>query len=509
MPNTHQDALLPPDLEKQLAANTNLPSLPIIAVKIIEASKDPDISLRDVASIISADPAISAKLLKIANSPLYSQRRAINNLREALTLLGFNTALTIALSFSLFHSLKVKGHSKCNHDNYWKRSILSAEIARILGRRFKLSKLEDLFLVGLLQDIGILALENLTPPPYFNYDKICIKHTERINLERSTLKLEHSCVGAWLLNSWNFPQTIVNAVLHSHSLSNHIQVQDKTSSQFHLCLSFSGTLADMWLEENPNELFQSTLEAAALALNIDADEFSQLVADINKELLNISILFDVNFDDEIKQGQILEEAREVTLLRSIHFIKQTEHDQHQIEDIAEQVREITKENQLDYLTKVYNRKHFERLLEEEYENSNINRWPLSIAFIDIDNFKEINDTHGHLTGDKIITAIADFFSDNIRQTDILARYGGDEFILMLPGSTAQIAEEALSRLITLLTTSTQINIDGQTLTPTVSVGLASHMDINSFANAENFIRAADKALYKAKAAGRNCLAVYD
>ncbi len=508
MPDTLQDALLPPDLEKQLANNTNLPSLPVIAVKIIEASKDPDVSLRDVASIISADPAISAKLLKIANSPLYSQRRAINNLREALTLLGFNAALTIALSFSLFHSLKVKGHSKCNHDNYWKRSILSAQIARLLGQRFRLSKLEDLFLVGLLQDIGILALENLNPPPYVNYDKMCIKHTERISIERKILKLEHSCVGAWLLNSWNFPATIVNAVLHSHSLSNHMQVQDKAASQFHLCLSFSGTLADMWLEENPTELFQSTLEAAGLALNIDADEFSQLVAEINKELLVMSALFDVNFDDEIQQGQILEEAREVTLLRSIHFIKQSENDQRQIENIAEQVKEIEKESQRDYLTKVYNRKHFERLLKDEYENANINRWPLSIAFIDIDNFKEINDSHGHLIGDKIIIAIADFFSENIRQTDILARYGGDEFILMLPGSTTQIAEEALNRLITLLRKSIRINTDDRTLTPTVSVGLASHMDINSFPDVESFIRAADKALYKAKGAGRNCLAVY-
>ncbi len=508
MPSSFQDALLPDELIKQLEASPNLPSLPAMAIKIIQAGKDPDISLRDVAKIIASDPAISTKLLKIANSPLYSQRRAIHNLREALTMLGINAALTIALSFSLFHSLKMKQNIQCNHDNYWKRSILAAEIARSLGRQFGISKIEDLFLVGLLQDIGILALENLSPSPYMNYDKTCIKHTERINLERNLLKLEHSAVGAWLLKSWNFPATIVNAISHSHSLNNEVQNQDKEACQFHICLSFSGTLADMWLEENPDELFQSTIEAARLVLNINEDEFKQLVANINEGLVTISSLFEINLHDEIEQGKILDQAQELSLQHSLNIIKQSEKNQRQIEDIAIQVSRIEKENQQDYLTKVYNRKYFENLLEEEFENASLNHWPLSIAFIDIDKFKEINDTHGHLAGDKIIIAVADFFSNNIRQTDILARYGGDEFILMLPGASTKVAEEALKRMVNLLKTSTQIQIEGKTLTPTVSVGLVSHMDNNTFSNVESFIQAADKALYKAKAAGRDCLAVY-
>ena len=122
------DTLISPELEKLLTSCTNLPSLPAVALKIIEASKDPDISLHEIATIISSDPAITAKLLKIANSPLYSQRRKLNNIREALTLVGFNAALTIALSFSLHQSL---GNNK-DHENFWKRSIISASIARIL-----------------------------------------------------------------------------------------------------------------------------------------------------------------------------------------------------------------------------------------------------------------------------------------------------------------------------------------------------------------------------------------
>jgi HD-like signal output (HDOD) protein len=96
-------SLISPEVEDRLNSCTNLPSLPAVALRIIDASKDPDITLHEVSSIISRDPAIAAKLLKIANSPLYSQRRSLNNLREALTLLGVNASLTIALSFSLLH----------------------------------------------------------------------------------------------------------------------------------------------------------------------------------------------------------------------------------------------------------------------------------------------------------------------------------------------------------------------------------------------------------------------
>ena len=144
MTQVEKNSEISPELEELLNSCTNLPSLPAVALRIIEASKDPDITLHEVSEIISSDPAISIKLLKVANSPLYSQRRSLNNLREALTLLGFNAALTIALSFSLLQSLK----SDADHEGYWKRSILAASIARLLGDHLRVRKLEDLFLAS-------------------------------------------------------------------------------------------------------------------------------------------------------------------------------------------------------------------------------------------------------------------------------------------------------------------------------------------------------------------------
>jgi len=508
MATTDQHSLLSPELVSELKSCTSLPSLPAVAVKIIELSKDPDIGLNEVSRTISSDPALSAKLLKVVNSPMFSQRRAVNNLREALTLLGFNAALTITLSFSLIHALKNGKQSSASQDNYWKRSILSAGIARLLGSRLRLYRLEDLFLVALLQDIGILVLDNLTPSIYLQNDNNDLNHSERIMLENDSFGVDHSLIGAWLLKSWKLPEKIVNAVQYSHSLNNKSSTHDKTADRFHLCLSLSGDLADIWLTETPDDLLLATREAAQIFLDINEEEFNELITEINNELPKISRLFDLNLKDEIARGQLLDEARELSMERSIYFIKQSEEDRRQVENFEEQVKDIEEESLHDHLTKVFNRKYIDRVLVEEYESSNINRWPLSLAFIDVDNFKTINDTHGHLVGDNVLISIANFFASNIRESDVLARYGGDEFILMLPGASSEIAEGMLNRLIKQHNEELKVNIDGKSLAPTVSIGLVTHMDNNDFDTLKDFIRAADKALYKAKDLGRNCLGVY-
>ena len=500
--------LLPPELQKNLKDCVNLPTLPGVAIKIIELSKDPDATLSDVASIISIDPAISAKLLKLANSPIYSQRRSVTNLREALTLLGFNAALTIALSFSLFQSLNTSNGNAHISKNYWRRSILSASIARLLGIRLGIIKLEELFLTGLLQDIGILVLDSLKDSAYTIEGETSLKHSERIAAEMELMGTEHSIVGAWLLQSWKLPETLINAVMYSHSAYENIAELNGTDRNFYYCLNFSGVIADIWIDEAPGESMQSIMEAVKMFLGLDKSQFNDLLTDINQTLPEISKVFEINLVDEEARANVLDEAREILLLRSVHFIKQSEEDRHNVENISKRVKKVEKINQFDHLTEVFNRRHFEQVLEEEYENSNVNQWPLSLALIDVDNFKLVNDTYGHLVGDEVLKFIARFFSENIRQTDVLARYGGDEFILLLPGSTLDIANTLLIRLFELFKKQPGIKTGNEELITTVSIGLASHIDINDFNNLNEFIKAADNALYKAKNSGRNCLATY-
>jgi len=497
---------LPADLKDAIAKCPALPSLPAVVMKVIEASKDPDIGLAEVSDIIRTDPALSAKLLKIANSPLYSLRRTIHNLREALTLLGLNASLTIALSFTLVKSLQNTQDTSGKHNLYWRRSLLSATVARHMGFKLGLTNLEDLFLTSLLQDIGIMALECIDTHFYDSGEDEITTHNQRIKIENNIYKVDHATVGAWLLQSWHLPLKLYQSVLNSHQPRIH-SADANDSELFQQCVNIAGNIADIWLNDNQAEMIQENLAPIEMILDIDANEFAEFINDINTMLPDVSSMFDITITDTTTRERVMDEARELLLERNLQFIKQSEHDRRELEAMEEKTKDLEDEARRDPLTGLYNRKYFKHLLEEEFENANLNRWPLSLAFIDLDSFKVINDNHGHLAGDQVLKSVARFFSHHIRQTDVLARYGGDEYILMLPGSTNEVAMNMLNRLLKELRQFT-IQSENLLIQQTVSIGLASHMDSHDFNTVKEFLHAADEALYKVKDTGRDNIASY-
>ena len=102
----HSDSMLSQDFENRLKAQVDFPSPSRVATEIISLARDPDIEMAKVAQAVGRDPAMTAKILRIANSAFYAQRRASQNLRQALVIIGLNAALTLALSFSLVSSMR-------------------------------------------------------------------------------------------------------------------------------------------------------------------------------------------------------------------------------------------------------------------------------------------------------------------------------------------------------------------------------------------------------------------
>ncbi len=153
----------------------------------------------------------------------------------------------------------------------------------------------------------------------------------------------------------------------------------------------------------------------------------------------------------------------------------------------------------DALTRLYNRRHFELEFNKEYKRSKRYGCDLSLAIIDIDYFKKINDEYGHLCGDYILKEIAFIIKDNFRQTDTLFRYGGEEFAVILTETSAQNAPVPLERLRKRIEKNV-FKFDGQSLNITVSIGVSSKTD---FENPDGMFADADKALYEAKNDGRN------
>lgn len=159
----------------------------------------------------------------------------------------------------------------------------------------------------------------------------------------------------------------------------------------------------------------------------------------------------------------------------------------------------------DWLTGVMNRGMLEQAAQIMKANSNRMGHTQSLLLMDLDGFKNINDSHGHLFGDKVIKIFAKLASENIREIDVLGRYGGEEFCLLMPNTNAAEAV-VLAERIRERYASTPIFIDDMQIQCTVSIGVCDSSDVgNDF---KNMFGAADKALYAAKKSGRNKVIVF-
>jgi diguanylate cyclase (GGDEF)-like protein len=160
----------------------------------------------------------------------------------------------------------------------------------------------------------------------------------------------------------------------------------------------------------------------------------------------------------------------------------------------------------DTLTQLYNRRHLDQVLEEEFRNSMLSKQPVSIIMVDIDHFKTINDRYGHDEGDKALIHIASILTGSLRKYDTVSRFGGEEFLVILPRTImkdAVVIAERIRRAVE----ADPLSVGDEKIHLTVSLGIAAIPAIWPDSK-EEFIKCADTALYEAKNKGRNRVCFY-
>jgi two-component system, cell cycle response regulator len=177
----------------------------------------------------------------------------------------------------------------------------------------------------------------------------------------------------------------------------------------------------------------------------------------------------------------------------------------QLED-KRKLQELLRRANTDFLTGLSNRHHFQAQVKLEFERSDRYERSLSCLLLDIDDFKKINDEFGHCAGDQVLQRLGQLFGKHLRSSDLKCRYGGEEFVVILPEADSEVAATVAEKMRRLITKET-FEFTDPPLQISASIGMATSQRRN-FASAEELIRAADLAMLQAKREGRNCVRAY-
>ncbi len=469
------------DLEK-------LPSPPGVAVKLLELFSEDEVVLDDLNEVIGIDPTLTARIIKYANSPMFARRHEAGNLRQAIAMLGANGVKMIALSFSLTEIKGTSDGKKFEFNKFWNSSLATAVCNQSIYSDCGQDK-DTGFLIGLLANIGQLAMFCCRPE---DYEQIMEERTvfdlELIDIETLNFGTNRYALGAEVLESWNFPTPIVQAL----KLYSDETVESNFAKK---SLGLANRMSYVFLSDQPDYEVVRSINSELASVSGNAIEDSELffANTLTKYSDIASILsYDSPEQKSLKEIELEAKTRIVELSMNLHRTNEVmtaENDE--LKDMA----------YVDPLTKLGNRRQYESIAGAELSRCARLRNSFGLIAIDIDHFKKVNDTYGHAAGDFILQGVGKILDDSLRRYDFAFRYGGEEFVVILPESNKDTCQVVAERLRTGVE-SNVFEFEGQTIPITISLGGAIYVP-GEPADLDSLFKMADEALYIAKESGRN------
>ena len=496
-------------IEEILTNEVRLPSLPSIAMRILNAVKTNEASLGELARIVSSDPALAARVLKISNSSFYALPQKIDSIQKALTILGTETLKNIALSFVIVRCMQTDDGSGFHFDFFWRRAVTAAVASDLISNAID-QQSDDIFITALLQDIGIVILYLCMSDKYLKVlDEKRASGIPVVAAEKKIFNFDHQAVGTQILQKWGLPESIYQPIQYHHN-STSVPANLKEKTQL------------LWLADRMSSAYHGARCADKIndinkmmdrVYGFSDEEISQIIDAVANKSVEILSYFDIDPGDMKPYSQLLLEANEELGKLNISYdqlILELKRSKERAEGLAvelqqanEKLRELATK---DGLTGLYNHRYFQEAMDNEIGRSVRYKKPLTLLLLDIDRFKRVNDAYGHPAGDKVLETVSDLMRQAVRESDLVARYGGEEFSILLPEtnlSGGTILAERLRRAIE----STEISADGHMLKVTISIGITTYNLAAGHGGKAKFIQSADKGLYLSKESGRNRISI--
>jgi HD-like signal output (HDOD) protein len=274
---------------------SKMPSLPITVSKILQICNDPKTSPADLNQVISLDPVLMGRVMKLINSAYYSLSTQITSLVRAIIMLGINTVKNLALSTAVLGQLSSKNNFQAlNIDGFWRHSLCVGVTAKLIAikRRKDPKQLEEYFVAGLLHDIGKIPLNNKLSTEYV--EAMSLTEKERLPLfitEERTMEVNHCEVGRLIIKSWNLGPVMEDVVFFHHFLDQY----PGTNRDIVLTVAAANNFANLYQIGFSGDRYPEKLPLAALEeLGITFDDIEALEGAVNREIEKAKIFLKVS-----------------------------------------------------------------------------------------------------------------------------------------------------------------------------------------------------------------------
>ncbi len=492
-------------LRDRLNNLTYLPGSVDVAMKFIELGKDLDAGPAEYERTVSADAALGTKILALANSSWYGVRNRVTKVLQAITLLGLANVRTLAISYcmaGIHNKLKLPPEVS---KRYWEASLCKGVAARLLARCIDEKLQDEAFLGGLFQDMAIPIMHVVGPEEITAIleDPQC-DSTNQVLRERSAFGLDHTEVGRSLALKLELPEAYIDAIgFHHDAVSLSKFMESKAVAQgVHAAAAFPH-VPGHW-NATDAETLTACLKAHARGDLVDCRAF---LAQVQKQFEELFSFFDSGHEPEMRLEALLADASEeiadstTGLMGQVHdLMNEAAKTGEFVHKLVEDHEKVVDQSRSDALTGTLSRAAFMEDAARIVHTAGRHGVPFVVAFCDLDDFKRINDEHGHAFGDFVLREFCTRLRQRIRKSDLFGRYGGDEFVLLLNDITpdrAQSVCEAIMRSIR-----EEAFVKGKVAeTITMSMGVLSATGQGVTHDIEALLNEADVVMYRAKRSG--------
>jgi diguanylate cyclase (GGDEF)-like protein len=497
----------------QVLSSDSLPAVPVVAANVLALSRDPDVDFSRLEQMLSADPALVAKLLRMSNSAYFGSFRKVTSIKEAVVRMGLKVTRMTALGFCLEADIGPRVPESFEIERFWRHALTTAVGARAVAERIWPTKRDDAFAAGILQDIGMVALQCALPVQYAQvFESRRLHPTTRIEeIEQRVLGFTHARVGAELLRKWGIPEEVYGPVRLHHdpdlgpALGAGLDII-QMARVLHLCSEISH-----FFYSRARGIIHITISGEAQEqFNLSRETLDGILEQVTRDVRHICDLFNIAPNQIPSYEQVrVKAAQELTNLVAemgghAHALEeQAEAHAAEVRQLKAEAEDLKRAAATDELTHLPNRRDFLKRFVVEIIRARRYAHSLGFLMLDIDRFKKVNDSYGHPAGDKVLAGLSGFLQREIRRSDVAARIGGEEFVVLLPETNLNgviAAAEKIRLGIAEASGSWAPGVPGIT----VSIGAVQVRFDSPRLDASLIIDEADKCLYQAKGSGRNC-----